>query len=255
VTHPHDLWLRRFRPRPQALLRLLCFPHAGGSAAFFRGWASLLPPTVELVVVQYPGRADRFSEPLVHDLRRLADLVAEAVDRRVPAPAAFFGHSLGAALALEVARRWERRRGPLAHLFASGRPAPHRPGTEHLDDDDTLWKNMVALGGTAEEFADRPELRDLALPVVRNDYRMSETFVPAPDPVLDCPITVYFGTDDPETASSDGQGWAPYTRGSCTLATFPGGHFYLEPRRQELVADMLSRLSASGVPALWPAGP
>ncbi|MGH3729512.1 MAG: thioesterase II family protein, partial [Micromonosporaceae bacterium] len=49
-------WLRCYRPRPAAAVRLICLPHASGNASFYRVWLTRLPPSVELVAVQYPGR-------------------------------------------------------------------------------------------------------------------------------------------------------------------------------------------------------
>jgi surfactin synthase thioesterase subunit len=56
-------WLKRFSRPANGAVRLLCFASAGGSAGTFRHWAPMLPPHVELVGVQLPGRADRFHEP------------------------------------------------------------------------------------------------------------------------------------------------------------------------------------------------
>ena len=56
-----ELWLCRFASRPHSRLRLLCFPHAGGSAAIFRGWTDALPD-LDVCAVQLPGRAARHRE-------------------------------------------------------------------------------------------------------------------------------------------------------------------------------------------------
>jgi pyochelin biosynthetic protein PchC len=248
----HDLWLRRYWRRPDAVIRLVCFPHAGGSAAFFRRWAALTPSTVEVVSIQYPGRADRSGEPCIERMDRLADLVGDALARRCAPPFAFFGHSLGAALAYEVARRiQERRVGPLSHLFVSGRPEPCWPGAKHLGDDDELWADLRRLGGTSDELLDNSQLRALALPVLRSDFCLSETYRPRPGPPLFCPITVYVGDRDPDVRPEAAKAWAAYTRAACAVWTFPGDHFYLTPRTPELISDILNRLSGR----CWPSAP
>uniref|UniRef100_UPI000A770D5C thioesterase II family protein n=1 Tax=Streptomyces scabiei TaxID=1930 RepID=UPI000A770D5C len=58
-----DLWIRRFRPSPDATERLVCFPHAGGSASFYVPVATALSPGVDVAAIQYPGRQDRRHEP------------------------------------------------------------------------------------------------------------------------------------------------------------------------------------------------
>ncbi|MBT2458012.1 AMP-binding protein [Streptomyces sp. ISL-86] len=119
-------WLRCFDRRPTAAVRVVCFPHAGGSAPYFRDWHTDLPPEVEVHAVQYPGRGDRLRDPLVDDARRMADLAMEALAPLLDRPVALFGHSLGAILAYEVAPHPDPRRGaaePSLRLWLHG-PAP-----------------------------------------------------------------------------------------------------------------------------------
>ena len=72
-------WVRRWQPRPDATWRLVCFPHAGGGAGSYREWPPLLPPWVELLAVQYPGREDRFPDPLIDDMHELVAQLAAAL--------------------------------------------------------------------------------------------------------------------------------------------------------------------------------
>ncbi|HEJ1191670.1 TPA: pyochelin biosynthesis editing thioesterase PchC, partial [Pseudomonas aeruginosa] len=119
-------WVRPLRLTPMPRLRLACFPHAGGSASFFRSWSERLPPDIDLLALQYPGREDRFNEAPATRLEDLADGAALALRDFADAPLALFGHSLGAALAYETALRLESAGAPLRHLFVSAHPAPHR---------------------------------------------------------------------------------------------------------------------------------
>jgi len=167
VEQPLTRWLRCYAPRPSARLRLVCFPHAGGSASFYWPWVHRVPDHVELLSVQYPGRATRIDEPLLDDMHRLADAVALAVTPLLDRPLALFGHSMGALVAYEVTLRIST---PVL-LFASARPAPvhARPGSKHLADDEALWAEVRRLGGVDELIVAQPEMRTLALPVLRND--------------------------------------------------------------------------------------
>ena len=65
-------WFRTIKRCPNPRVRLLCFPHAGGAASFFRSWAEFVPDGVEAVAVRYPGREDRLFDPMADSLEDLA---------------------------------------------------------------------------------------------------------------------------------------------------------------------------------------
>jgi pyochelin biosynthetic protein PchC len=253
------LWLRRLGPVTEPWARLVCFPHAGGTAAFYRPWHEYLPPDVELFSVQYPGRLDRIGEPCIDDMDLMAASVAGAVSPLMDRPMALFGHSLGAVIAYEVARRLAARRPEmLAGLFVSGRPAPDRQrlGAKHLAADDILWGELGRLGGTRPEVLTDSELRRAFLPALRSDYRLAEQYRPRPGTPLNCPVTVLLGDRDSEVDLAEAKPWASVTRGSFTLLAFPGEHFYLAGREPEVIREIVRGL-AEGMRAGRPdwAGP
>src|ERR1044072_6451713 len=124
----HSPWLEGHRPRPNAALRLFCFPFAGGSAASFRSWQSNLPHSIETFPLQLPGRGGRFLETPSYRLTQIVEVLGHALPPFFHRPVAFFGHSIGAMIAFELARwlRQERSVSPL-HIFVSGRRAPQLP--------------------------------------------------------------------------------------------------------------------------------
>ena len=97
----------------------------------FRNWHERLPASVEVCAVQLPGRGRRLNENPIASVTGLVQPVSEALGQYCDMPFAFFGHSMGALLSFEIARqlRREGRRQP-AHLFLSGRRAPHIPSRE-----------------------------------------------------------------------------------------------------------------------------
>jgi surfactin synthase thioesterase subunit len=225
-----DLWIRRFHPAPDAPVRLACLPHAGGAASYFFPVSRALAPEVEVLAVQYPGRQDRLAEPCARTVDELADavtaaLTGEAADR----PLALFGHSMGAVVGFEVARRLERAGRPLAALFVSGRRGPdtHRDERAHLLDDAGLLDEVASLGGTDTRVLADDELVRLALPTIRNDYTAIETYRYQPGPRLSCPIHAFVGEEDAKATVDEVRAWADHTDAAFTLDVFPGGHFYL----------------------------
>jgi pyochelin biosynthetic protein PchC len=253
-------WFRCYRPHPGARQRLVCLPHAGGSASFFRRWHDAMPESVELHVVQYPGREDRLGERCIDDMGVLADEITRALRPLLGRPAALFGHSMGAAVAHEVARRLEAEHGFVpARLFVSGRPAPHRatPGAIHLQGDEGLLADVRRLGGTRGAVLDDPDLRDLVLPAIRSDYRLIERYRPeAGGRLLHAPVVAYRGDRDPDVDRDEAAAWAETTTGGFELRELPGDHFYLVDRRDELIGDVLARLGTRrAAPVAWPSTP
>lgn len=236
-----DLWIRRYQPSAVGSPRLICFPHAGGSASAFVKLAALLAPDVEVLAVQYPGRQDRRNEPCAGTVEDLAASIAATSDAWSTGTYAFFGHSMGAVVAYEVARRLSRddRPGPV-RMFASGRRAPSRlrPETVHQRDDAGLLAEMRLLGGTDERLLADPEILALALGPTRSDYRAIETYRNEPGFSLSCPVTVLAGTDDPHTTLDEASAWSEHTAADCEVRVFTGGHFFVDERRTE-VADAI----------------
>ncbi|GHJ40953.1 thioesterase II family protein [Streptomyces sp. TS71-3] len=234
---PSSPWIRRFHPAPEARRRLVLLPHAGGSASFFFPTSRALSPAVDVLAVQYPGRQDRRHEALVDDLETLADTVAAELAPWTDRPLALFGHSLGALLAFEVARRLEAG-GVVPHkLFVSGRrvPADLRGEQVHLLADDALAKAVKELAGTELPVPD-DELLRLVLPPVRSDYKALETYTYRPGPPLAAPVMALTGDRDPRVTVEAARRWAAYTVGDFELRVFDGAHFYLVGRADEVAA-------------------
>lgn len=238
------LWLRRFGDPREARVRLVCFAHAGGSASLFRSWARWLAPDVELLAVRYPGRQDRLAEPCLLRLDDMVDAIT-AVLSTLPGPLAFFGHSMGTALAYLTAARLEDAGGPrVTRLFVSAGGPPHvyRPGRLHELSDDDLVAEIGRLGAADSELLRDPEMRALLLPPIRADFTMLETCGAAPVRTIGAPVTAYGGTEDAGVSPADLDRWSELTRSGFDRRVFEGGHFYLMPHERDLVEDIAGRL-------------
>ncbi|MFD4245117.1 thioesterase II family protein [Streptomyces sp. NPDC058525] len=240
-----EKWLRRSHPAPDSGVRLVCLPHAGGSASFYFPMSKALAPAVEVLAVQYPGRQDRRGEPNIPSLPDLADRIFEAVRSLDEKPLALFGHSMGAVLAYEVALRMQDAGLPSpVRLFTSGRRAPscERDEGVHTQSDEHMVAELRKLSGTSAAMLNDPELLEMIMPAIRSDYRAVETYRYEPGRRLDCPVTVLTGDSDPRVSIEEAAAWENHTDGPTDLHVLPGGHFYLAEQNARVAALVARRL-------------
>ncbi|WP_330333374.1 alpha/beta fold hydrolase [Streptomyces sp. NBC_00536] len=217
-------------------LRLVCFPHAGGGASFFRGWSKHLAPSVELLAVQYPGRENRFTEPLVGELAPLAAGASAELLAEPALPTVLFGHSMGAMVAYETLLRLEASGAThFTRLCASGRALDAPPVGAGEDTDAELIAAVKALGGTNAQVWDNPELSEMLLPIIRNDYRLIDAYRRAPGiPKLRAEVLALSGDADPRITPDQATLWATATTGPFASQVFEGAHFYLTAHAPEV---------------------
>ncbi|MEU9443476.1 alpha/beta fold hydrolase [Streptomyces sp. NPDC048304] len=243
-------WFRRFTPAGDGP-RLVCFPHAGGSATAYLPLARTLPADFDVMSVQYPGRQDRFREAPFTALAPLVEAVAEELAHELAAdsgrPYALFGHSMGALVAFETARLLARGElpGP-ERLFLSGRSAPGLQSEahyQHYDDADVLAE-VRDLGGTDQALLDDPTVLEMALPALRADYRALGTHSWHGGEPLAASMTALVGDRDPMVTVQEARTWREHTSGDFVLKVFPGGHFYLVDRVGQVAAAITEGLLA-----------
>ncbi|MEZ0090833.1 thioesterase II family protein [Streptacidiphilus sp. EB129] len=251
VSLDSTLWLRRYHPAIDSAQRLVCLPHAGGSASFYFPVSAALSPRTEVLAVQYPGRQDRYTEPVIDDIGLLADRVARELLPLTDRPLALFGHSMGALVAFETALRLERAGHRPSHLFVSGRRSASAQNSARLHrlDDEGLLAEVRKLSGTDPRALADDELMRLVLPALRADYRAVELYRGDLEALLQCPVTVLTGDDDPRVTIEEAHDWERHTSGDFDVRVFPGGHFYLTDRAAEVLAVIREALDIPAEPS------
>jgi surfactin synthase thioesterase subunit len=247
--HTQDIdrrWFKRFGPSDDtAKVRLLCFHHAGGSAAMYRQWRRMVPASVEPIAVQLPGRADRFNEPAHDHMTPLVDDLIDVLKPLMDRPLACFGISMGSRVAWALAHTLRERAMPLpVRLYLACDPGPA------TDDGTWPWEGrsdglegyMREMGGTSPEVLDEPDLLRALLPTLRADLHVlsSHNFHPATP--LDVPIHAFAGDQDPIATPARVERWRAETTAGFRLHRLASGHFLTDEAEREVVQTIVDDL-------------
>nr|WP_233148857.1 alpha/beta fold hydrolase [Shimwellia pseudoproteus] len=210
---------------------MVIFPHAGGSPRFYSHWCQKLPDA-RLWGMTYPGRDGRSAEKPAPSIQQLAAACASQLAVRLaalpPVPVMLFGHSMGAWVAWECARLLEQRLPAqrLVTVVSGQNPPDQSPGSRlHLAQDAALIADINRQHPASRALWEIAELRQLFLPLVREDYRLLETYRAQPGTVRR--LHVVYGRDDGEIDPTRIANWQHWGRERCRYRAFPGGHFYL----------------------------
>ena len=242
-----SVWFPFGKPSLRARQTIFCIPFAGGSAAVYRPLAELMPPDIEVCPIELPGRATRIREQPFTHATLLATAIAQALRPFVHRPYSIFGYSLGALMALEVARQIRREQRPLPeHLFVAARHAAHLPSphpTRYKRTDAELIEELRHLGGTPAEVLANQDLLQFLLPFLRADFTLDDTYEHQNEPALCCPLTAFGGLEDPGVSRPSLEAWRVHSTGVCRAYLYPGGHFFIPeawPRIAEAICSALT---------------
>jgi len=236
-------WIVKFKPNPNAKLKLFCLPFAGGSSVAYRDWTKVLPSNIELCAVEIPGRGQRLGESLTNDLAELVSQMAAGVKNELDRPFVIFGHSMGAATGFELIHilKTKFQKEP-EHLFFSGRGAPQLPERDepiHKLPKDEFIAKIRSYNGTPKEVLAHQELMEMIIPIIRADFKVCETYVYEQRDILNIPMTIFGGLSDESVNRDELEAWRIHTNNEFNIRMFPGGHFFLQDQIPTLVQTVL----------------
>jgi surfactin synthase thioesterase subunit/glycosyltransferase involved in cell wall biosynthesis len=239
-----SIWFPFMEAAPGVGLRLFCFPYAGAGAAAYRPWIGKLGASVAVSPARLPGRETRMAESPFTDMAHLVAALHNAIVPFLDIPFAFFGHSMGAVIAFELARALRRHNEaePVC-LIASGARAPqfrlgHVPPPEPTEQE--FLEELRMREGTPRDVLENEELLRFVMPALRADAALYRTYVYVPGPPLEYPVIAYGGTEDHNVEERHVQAWGEQTSAQFQRRMLPGGHFFLQDPAfvQTLAADV-----------------
>ncbi|MBF7140782.1 MULTISPECIES: thioesterase II family protein [Pseudomonas] len=234
---------------------LFCLPFAGGSAAIFQPWQRLAPVDIAVHPMALPGRGTQWGQSLLCEWGPVLDLLLAQVEAQADLPSVLFGHSMGALLAFELAHALRERGLPAPELLVLSASRPPRPphrlaNTPWLTcSTDCLMAELDAISGPSEALAN-PELRELMLPILRNDFQLCANYRYPPRSPLQVPILVLAGGGDAGCPLAPAQAaWAQETTEPVTGLEIDGGHLFITERPADVLAHVLAALPTCTRPA------
>lgn len=231
--------------------RLICFPHAGAGAVTFRPWIKHVRNDIELIAVRLPGREKLFDQSPVSDLIPISRSIGDLVSKMATAtPVGLFGYCSGAFLAFETARQMTEDQAPPVMLAACSQLAPHQNASNSKVHDlpaEQLRDFLRAIGGTDPLVIEHDEFWSITEPAIRADYRAAETYSTGPEPRITCDVLAFRGTEDDEVSPELMGAWADVTRGNFLAYNLDGGHFLLQSKADDVLAEVQRHLLAAAV--------
>ncbi|MEO1204742.1 MAG: alpha/beta fold hydrolase [Pseudomonadota bacterium] len=251
-------WLLGGAKKPDAQAIMLCFPHGGGSARDYQPLVDAAPPDLDVLAIQLPGRGPRIRETPISNVETLLAELMPVLHRAIDRPYILFGHSVGAALAMEVAQRLEATVSEcplLVCVSAFGRPAAveerglgagaqaRRDGAADFDwahaSDEAFLAELARFGQIDDQTIADPELRQIIVRPTRADFALNDTLPPLRQLTSD--VLAVGGADDDQVPKHQLAYWADATSGSFELQLFPGGHFYFSDAASSLIDLIVTR--------------
>lgn len=225
------------------------FPHAGGTASFYLPFSKAFSTDIKRIAVQYPDPQNRRGRTAVPSIQSSADniyrMLISAPDFAAPSqgPIAFFGHSMGALVAFEVARLFESNGDPVSALFVSACSAPGLMRDEYFSDlsDDEFATFLVERSGTDPAVLTNKEFVDMVLPALRDYYNAIAGYTCAAGATVSCPIYAFAGTDDGLARHETVSAWSAHTTSEFAVRVFDGDHFYIARHLPEVAQDVEMR--------------
>lgn len=188
----------------------------------------------------------RAHQPCVDSVDALVALLAEDAQKLPPMPYVLFGHSLGAALAVELAAALRRMKARLPlKLVLTGRVPPHAPypvDMRHASDE-ALTQALIDMGGVPAQLAAVPGYLAAFLPRIRADYRLNHEVLGRSIEPLDIPLTVINGRADPFANRADIEAWHEYTQREFRSLWVDGGHFFLHEQADYFIELLVGELA------------
>ncbi len=228
-------------------INLFCLTFAGGNKYSYRNFSLNAPSFLNIITLEYPGRGVRINEPLIYDINALVNDLYVQVQRNAGTEKyAIYGHSMGGLIAyLLTLKLLKNHHKQPEHIFISGTAGPSAVSryekNRHLLPKDEFIQVITELGGMPDEILQSQELLNYVEPILRNDFRVIETYRYQDHPPLNIPFTVITGTEE-DIEANDILLWQKETNLPVDFKRMPGNHFFIFHHTDQLLKVISKKL-------------
>ncbi|MEU2222175.1 amino acid adenylation domain-containing protein [Streptomyces sp. NPDC018347] len=251
--------LHRLSGSAKTTVTVVCLPYGGGSAAVYQPLAAALPDDTAVLAAELPGHDPARPAERFLPLDELTERLAEEIETTVRGPVLVYGHSVGSAAAVALARRLEAGgRAVLGVVVAGNFPSARLPGRAAAWAQRVLplerWASsrhyrdiLRTTGGILDDMDDTAT--ETALRAMRHDSAEARAWyareLAAPRASLTAPILCVVGEADHSTElyQERYREWGAFAD-RVELATLPkAGHYFLRHQATALAALLGERIT------------
>ncbi|MGJ0630116.1 thioesterase II family protein [Xenorhabdus bovienii] len=219
---------------------IYCFPHAGGNAESYLSWQQELPKNICIKAVCIPGSWRRYKEPSPYSIDILTTELAAEIDKVAADDFYFFGHSMGAIVAYEVARKLKNHaKGLIVSASASPQNVPsERDLAMSKMSDEKFASEMHFFNGIDEKILDSQFSAEIVSARLKKDFHLIAKYRYQETEKIKTPIWGIVGKDDPHVSQEAIMEWQLLTHEFKGCQVADGDHFYLNKNRLEIIKSI-----------------
>ena len=252
LSIPH--WIYNFQKKPDAKVRLFCFPNGYRDADMYEDWQEKLGSEIDVCPVMLSGMdSHRFNEKAPEDIDYFMEIFEKVIEPDLlDIPSASFGHSWGALFSYRLAcRLFNNKNTNFVKMFVSGFTTPKIqnssiskvlnelklqgfnsiPRYEDIKFNASILDIVVKAYSKAWDYEE--DVTRATIPSLLAACRLIERYKYVPNDFFNVPTVGFHGVDDYAVTFEEMQEWQDVTRGSFKIYTMAGDHQFVTKYQSE----------------------
>lgn len=217
---------------------LFIVPHAGASVLAYSGFKKIIEnknESVEVVLIELPGRGRKSGEPLQRNMQGLLNCILDKIKNKInnsDDEYVFYGHSMGGLIAYEVVANLmmdnEIKRKPKKLIVTCRRSPLCQENTFMYKLPDKEFIDVVKSYGfsTSNEMFEDLDICKYFIPILRSDFELVEEYRHNDKTIPAIEATIFWGEKDKSLSEQLIESWNDAIKGECKIIRKQGGHFF-----------------------------